>query len=345
MDASGRPYFEFVHTIDITPEGARLGGVRSPVAPGTTVALQYEGRRGRFNVVWARPVEGTAELEVGLHTLECDTGFWTPPAVSESAAESAAEEKKDEPASTVNAGDRRRNQRYEIDATAEVRLAGSAHGTWVKVGDVSNGGCYCWTINPLAVAVPVEVTLRINGLDVLAAGIVRTCHPGSGMGIEFTQFETPAHEASMARELAGLDPLPELSGTSQRKPDARQMGAHLERTTAQLQDIGELLKCTDVDARVLRDFRQALSQVRKTAWAVQRWLELDVNEDDPYRVLKYLNSERIQAATEICRALTRDFATLNPETLEGEFALLRQAVEELFREIARKRNAQAAGKG
>ena len=68
-DAANKPVLELAHTLDITPNGARLGAVRHQLKAGDKLMLQYHQRKIQFRVVWVAPVEGTAEFQVGLQTV------------------------------------------------------------------------------------------------------------------------------------------------------------------------------------------------------------------------------------------------------------------------------------
>ncbi len=68
-DASNNPVNELAHTLDITPNGARLGAIHHVLKTGDKLTLQYRQRRIQFRVVWVRPMEGTSEYQVGLEGL------------------------------------------------------------------------------------------------------------------------------------------------------------------------------------------------------------------------------------------------------------------------------------
>jgi len=65
-DSANNPVNELAHTLDITPNGARLGAVRHVLKIGDKLTLQYRQRRIQFRVVWVKPMEGTSEYQVGL---------------------------------------------------------------------------------------------------------------------------------------------------------------------------------------------------------------------------------------------------------------------------------------
>jgi hypothetical protein len=75
-DAANKPVLELAHTLDITPNGARLGAVRHQLKAGDKLMLQYHQRKIQFRVVWVAPVEGTAEFQVGLQTISGGGETW-----------------------------------------------------------------------------------------------------------------------------------------------------------------------------------------------------------------------------------------------------------------------------
>jgi len=68
-NGSDQPVSELVHTLDITPGGARLGAVHNIWKIGDRLTLQYRQRKLQFKVVWIKPLEGTREYQVGLESL------------------------------------------------------------------------------------------------------------------------------------------------------------------------------------------------------------------------------------------------------------------------------------
>ena len=82
----------------------------------------------------------------------------------------------------------------------------------------------------------------------------------------------------------------------------------LKKTSAQLAKIEEAIKSGGVDPRILRDFRDAVDYVRKTAWAVQEWQERQLKQHDPHTVVPLIISERIRRATQLSHSISADLA-------------------------------------
>src|SRR4029077_17749678 len=75
-DADNNPVNELVHTLDITPNGARLGAIHHVLQTGDKLTLQYRQRRIQFRVVWVKPLVGTNEYQVGLEGLSSGGENW-----------------------------------------------------------------------------------------------------------------------------------------------------------------------------------------------------------------------------------------------------------------------------
>ena len=75
-DADNKPVSELVHTLDITPNGARLGAIHHVLQAGDKLTLQYRQRRLQFRVVWVKPLDGTREYQVGLEGLTSGGDNW-----------------------------------------------------------------------------------------------------------------------------------------------------------------------------------------------------------------------------------------------------------------------------
>ena len=78
----------------------------------------------------------------------------------------------------------------------------------------------------------------------------------------------------------------------------------LKKACADLVNLEYQMRSGPIDQRVLKEFRDAVDNVRKTAWAVQEWQERQSRRQDPKTVLPLLTAERIRRATQLCDAIT-----------------------------------------
>jgi hypothetical protein len=132
-------------------------------------------------------------------------------------------------------------------------------------------------------------------------------YPAVGTQIEITNLLS--HESSHAR-VVGM----------RRNPEGRLLGAavellvpsdsfwgvnfQLKKACADLVKLEYDMRSGPVDQRVLGEFRDAVDNVRKTAWAVQEWQERQSRQQDPRSVLPLLTAERVRRAAQLCDAIT-----------------------------------------
>jgi hypothetical protein len=90
-------------------------------------------------------------------------------------------------------GERRREERrifprYKCEGGAEIHKRGVDARVWGNLADISLGGCYVEMMTPFPSGTDVEVVVAACGRRLRSAGIVRTCHAGCGMGVQFTDI-------------------------------------------------------------------------------------------------------------------------------------------------------------
>lgn len=107
----------------------------------------------------------------------------------------------------------------------------------------------------------------------------------------------------------------------------------LKKTGADLVKIEQTIKSGSVDPRILREFRDAIDYVRKTAWAVQEWQERQLQKHDPQTVLPLITAERIRRATQLSKTITADLAAHEVTRDTPGIDELLRAVEELYQSV------------
>lgn len=68
----------------------------------------------------------------------------------------------------------------------------------------------------------------------------------------------------------------------------------------------ELRKTNEVDVHSLQEFRQALDDLRMTAWTVSELVNARSSEKDPAMVLSFLAAERLRRFSQMARDLSSD---------------------------------------
>ncbi len=156
-------------------------------------------------------------------------------------------------------------------------------------------------------------------------------YPAVGSQIELTNLAS--HESSQAR-VVGV----------RRNSEGRLLGVAIEllvpsetfwgvnlqlkKACADLVKLEYDMRSGPIDQRVLGEFRDAVDNVRKTAWAVQEWQERQSRRQDPHTVLPLLTAERIRRATQLCDAISMGWAAqeVTRETV---------GIDEFFRAVER----------
>jgi hypothetical protein len=98
------------HTLDISPIGGRLGGLRTPLQAGQTVTLQRGQNRFPFRVIWTKQL-GPGEIQAGIESAVLEEKVW-------------GVDLPDEPVAPANSEAGNNNN----PAVTNVRATGGAHG-------------------------------------------------------------------------------------------------------------------------------------------------------------------------------------------------------------------------
>src|SRR5216683_3361103 len=102
----------------------------------------------------------------------------------------------------------------------------------------------------------------------------------------------------------------------------------LKKTSAELVRLHHAMQSGSIDPRILREFRDAVDYVRKTAWAAEEWQERQLQQRDPQTVLPLITAERIRRATQLSDAISDDLAA-------HEVSSETTGMAELFRSLGR----------
>ncbi len=104
----------------------------------------------------------------------------------------------------------------------------------------------------------------------------------------------------------------------------------LQRTSAELMRLDQVLREGKIDLRVLRDFRDAVDYVRKTSWAVYEWHDRQLKHRDTATVLPLLTRERIRRATKLCSDVAQEMETGSLKDHLNELSELHKVIERLM---------------
>jgi hypothetical protein len=332
-DSAGKPFVQVAHTLDVSHSGVRVGGFTTLVAPGDVLNVQYRHRKARFEVAWVGRPSSSRDAQIGIRCLEASKDIFSL-GLSDKETYDEFETPIVEAKRTGIEG--RAHVRYNAKGGVDILTVATHEGSWAELADISLGGCYLSTLTGLTVGLEVEMLVQSNDIRINCYGTVRTCHPGVGMGIEFTRFRTEDDKAAIGALIEYLSGGGQFQMRSDgpTKPDTKAVSDRLQTITKELYDIEQLMKSSTLNPEILYGFRESVSSVRNTSWALQRWMELQDRNENPFPVLSYLNTERIRLATRMCRSLFEDMRSNEVKSNKRQLNELLRAVEDLFTHLA-----------
>ena len=76
MDAQKRPQTEMACTLNVSPRGARLNGIRSSLKPGDIVTIQRGKDKAVYRVAWVGSKEHQTGGQAGFEAVQSDVNIW-----------------------------------------------------------------------------------------------------------------------------------------------------------------------------------------------------------------------------------------------------------------------------
>jgi hypothetical protein len=75
-DVRGNPFAQSAVASSISGGGALLSGLAREVRAGDLVSIEYQDRKGRFRVVWAKRSQSEQKIQAAVHRLENERCPW-----------------------------------------------------------------------------------------------------------------------------------------------------------------------------------------------------------------------------------------------------------------------------
>jgi hypothetical protein len=114
-----------------------------------------------------------------------------------------------------------RDPRYPCEGAAEIFQNGRCCG-WGKLNDISRGGCYLETVNPMVAGSDTRLRITLAGTVLEIDARVVWTTPQVGMGLYFV-IESPEEANNLAQivdEIAGKKQAPAAEPAARPKPDS-----------------------------------------------------------------------------------------------------------------------------
>ena len=180
---------QLAHTLDMTENSARLGGLSTQLEVGEIIEVQRGAAKGKFQVFWMGAPGSAMAGQAGVRSLSRDKSIWgvhLPPDESDPHVNVHQVRNPMPPVQTSQLpGEKRWHTRYECEGSATVKPPNATYGSHGAIKDISEGGVYVEITAPLPVNTEVTLSMNVEGVWLDAAGMVRTSYPLVGMGISF----------------------------------------------------------------------------------------------------------------------------------------------------------------
>ena len=184
LDAEGRPFFQNATASNLSSDGAQLSRLNHALKAGDIIGIQYEDKKARFQIKWAKTLGIPKNMIAGVQILANQVVPWGEMATA--AGQSKASAKGSE---------RRRFTRHNINFPITISFPQAARSHMqCSATDIGGRGCYVESLVPLPTGTEIVVTLWIDSEKVTCRGTVRASDPGVGMGIEFLDLQVQIQE-------------------------------------------------------------------------------------------------------------------------------------------------------
>lgn len=238
------------HTLDLTENSARVGGLAASLDPGETIDVQRGAVKAKFQVFWMGAPSSAMAGQAGIRTLEPNKTIWgvNLPEDTPDFTEDPMRLRNPFPPARVSGqfpGENRWHPRYQCKGSASVKQESVSYPVHAEVKDISLGGIYLEMSTPLPVGTAITVVINILDISFEATGSVRTSYPLVGMGIAFTHLSSQSQE-KIAKIIAKIQ---------QQIPENDESEAYTE--VAAPKEAGNLLPGLSLSSYAIRDLTSA----------------------------------------------------------------------------------------
>lgn len=195
-DAENRPRIEMACSLDVSPHGARLSGVRAGRELGEVLYLERGKKKAFYRVVWVGSKQDGRDAQVGLQCVEQDVSIWGVDLLP-------GEDERYE-SIKPSESDRRKAQRYPCPGTVHIFQEGQNEPAFGELADINSAGCYIRMASPPASGTRVRLALKIptHQTEFSLRGSVNSSQRAMGMVVNFNEIAPeakPVFEALLNR--------------------------------------------------------------------------------------------------------------------------------------------------
>jgi hypothetical protein len=199
---NSRPEKQLAHTLDVTSDSARIGGLFLPIEPGELIDLQRGAMRAKFYVFWVGASNTMLAGQAGIRGV-VPKSIWGVELPPDSADPNVDTQNARSGLPLVRAAhpsnDRRWNTRNACQGGAVVRTSGLSHPLYAQISDVSETGVYLETPSALPPNTQLDVRMNIEGVTMEMPAVVKASDLQLGMSVI---FQKPTRENTEKLALA-----------------------------------------------------------------------------------------------------------------------------------------------
>ena len=184
QDESGKPVLQTACTLDVTPTGARLTGIRIRTETGAILTLERGRSKARFRIIWVGEAGTPHEDHLGIECLDAAKWNWD---VRLPALE--ADDGSFEPVRMAEAERRQPPPRYSCKGTVQLRReTADADPVEGYLRDINQLGCFARVSPAPSLHTRLSLVLQVGETQLRAHGVVHRVEGVSGIFIQFTQI-------------------------------------------------------------------------------------------------------------------------------------------------------------
>jgi hypothetical protein len=325
MESSGKPFSGLAHTLDVTRDGARLGGVRNFLKIGDVIGVQYRHNKGRFRVAWVGEMNSPYSTQVGLEVVERGRDFWGLDGADLNAQDEYTPKAKPSPPQ------RSLGRMYAVEGVVEVREDDGKPAYWAQMTQIAERGGYVQAHTPHAAGSRVRLHINISNHEIAMNALVRSSQDAKGMSVEFTQPASVNDAVRLKSLIYGLESGIVRFDAPRPAEGTASFGERMGALSDQLRRLHDSITGSEVSEAICQEFQDAIAHLRHAAAMVQRSYDAD---HDEAATADALNSYRIQSMIRLCKGVGHEMRRSGMKNNNEELRELMQSVEDLFTLLA-----------
>lgn len=180
-DSNGQIFSEKLSTLNVSRQGAELGGVQAQLKMGEIIGLTFGTNKVHFRIMWVGAPGTPKTGRIGLLNLSPDKPLWDFTLPGPGIDGSSGTISRDP-------HDRRAHPRFKTVNSVEIHPEGQQAPIRARTADLSIGGCFIEMPNPLPKGTQMKIGIWVKDTKLWATGRVITSTPGFGIGVQFLQI-------------------------------------------------------------------------------------------------------------------------------------------------------------